>query len=66
MPGCTGMSDHNTHTEFHPVDELWLRDWAQEGLARLEQYLARQAEFAAFLSARGVLDSGHGDGAAAS
>jgi hypothetical protein len=60
------MSDHNTHTKFHPVDELWLSDWAQEGLARLEQYLARQAEFAAFLNARGVLDSGHGDGAAAS
>jgi hypothetical protein len=60
------MSEHNTHTTFVPVDELWLRDWAQEGLARLEQYLARQAEFSAFLRARSVLDSGHGDSAAAS
>lgn len=59
------MSDHTTHISAVPVDELWLRDWAQEGLARLEQYLARQAEFSAFLSARGVLDLDHGDGAAA-
>ena len=59
------MSDHDTHTGFTPVDELWLRDWAEEGLARLEQYLARQAAFAAFLGARGLLDSDHGDGAAA-
>ena len=59
------MSDYITHTGSVPVDELWLRDWAQEGLARLEHYLARQAEFSAFLSARGGLDSDHGDGAAA-
>jgi hypothetical protein len=59
------MSDYITHTKFHPVDELWLRDWAQEGLARLEQYLARQAEFSAFLRSRSVLDSDHGDSAAA-
>ena len=59
------MSDHSTHTGSVPVEELWLGDWAQEGIARLEQYLARQAEFAAFLSARGGLDSDHGDGPAA-
>jgi len=59
------MSDHSTHTRSVPVDELWLRDWAQEGVARLEQYLARQAEFAAFLRRRPVLDSEHGDGSAA-
>ena len=60
------MSNHTTHISAVPVDELWLSDWAQEGLARLEQYLARQAEFSAFLNTRGVLDSDHGDGAAAS
>ncbi len=59
------MSEYITHTGSVPVDELWLRDWAQEGLARLEQYLARHAEFSAFLRTRGVLDSDHGDGAAA-
>ena len=30
----------------------------------IEAYLAKQAAFAAFLSARGGLDSSHGDGAA--
>jgi hypothetical protein len=59
------MSDHSTHTGSVPVEELWLGDWAQEGIARLEQYLARQAEFAAFLSERRGLDSDHGDGPAA-
>lgn len=58
------MSDH-LNIGSTPVDELWLSDWAQEGLARLEAYLARHAAFAAFLSAQGVLDSDHGDGAAA-
>jgi hypothetical protein len=59
------MSEHHTHTGSTPVDELWLGDWAQEGIIRLEQYLARQAAFEAFLRARGLLDSDHGDGAAA-
>ena len=58
------MSNHHTHIEAVPVDELWLRDWAVEGMAALEQYLAKHAAFAAFLAARGLLHSEHGDGAA--
>ena len=46
------------------VEDLLLRDWAEEGIAALERYLANQAAFAAFLAARNVLDSGDGDGAA--
>jgi len=59
------MSDHHTHPDCTPVDELWLHDWAAEGLAALERYLAKQAAFAAFLAANGLLDSGSGRGAAA-
>ena len=55
------MSEHETHSSAPPVDELWLRDWAAEGIAALERYLAKQAAFAAFLVARGLLDSDRGD-----
>jgi hypothetical protein len=58
------MNEQHTHLNTS-VDELWLREWAAEGIAALERYLAKQAAFAAFLVARNVLDSGHGDGAAA-
>ena len=55
------MSTHHTHIAAVPVDEAWLRDWAAEGLAAIEQYLAKHAAFAAYLAARGVLESGDGD-----
>ncbi len=35
------------------VDELWLREWAGEGLAELGRYLAKHAAFADFLRERG-------------
>jgi hypothetical protein len=58
------MNEHDTtHSTATPVDELWLADWAAEGLAAIERYLAKQAAFAAFLAARSLLDSGHGNGA---
>jgi hypothetical protein len=60
------MSDHHTHQNSTPVDELWLRDWAAEGLAALERYLAKHAAFAAFLAAKSLLDSNGGRGAAGS
>jgi hypothetical protein len=46
------MSGHDAHLKAVPVDELWLADWAAEGIAALERYLAKQAAFAAFLAAR--------------
>jgi hypothetical protein len=55
------MSEHNTHLNAVPVDELWLGDWAAEGISALERYLAKQAAFAAFLAARDGLDSSDGD-----
>jgi hypothetical protein len=59
------MSDHTEHTGAASVDELWIHDWAAEGIAALERHLAKHAAFAAFLAARAVLDSDHGDGAPA-
>ena len=58
------MSDHHTYLSTASVDELWLGDWAAEGLAALERYLAKHAAFAAFLRARNALHSADGDGAA--
>jgi hypothetical protein len=51
------MSEHDARLEAVPVDELWLADWAAEGIAALERYLAKQAAFATFLAARDGLDS---------
>ncbi len=47
------------------VDELWLREWAQAGLAGLQEYLAKHAAFADFLRERDLESSGH-DGSARS
>jgi hypothetical protein len=58
------MSEQHTHLNVLSVDELWLGDWAAEGIAAIERYLAKQAAFAAFLAARDDLDSTDGDGAA--
>lgn len=58
------MSEHTTHLNTVSVDDLLLSDWAAEGIAALESYLAKQAAFAAFLATRNGLDSGNGDGAA--
>ena len=55
------MSESDRHLNTVPVDELWLGDWAAEGIAALERYLAKHAAFAAFLVARDALDSVDGD-----
>jgi hypothetical protein len=31
------------------VDQVWLREWTQAGLAELESYLAKHAAFLAYL-----------------
>jgi len=58
------MSEHITHLNSVSVDDLWLGDWAAEGVAAIEAYLAKHAAFAAFLRTRDGLDSNDGDGAA--
>jgi hypothetical protein len=54
------MSEH-TDTTLISVDETWLREWAGEGIAALEQLLAAHAAFDAYLRTRH--DSDDGDGA---
>jgi len=56
-------SDNDTLTELIGVDEVWIADWAAEGIAALERYLARQAAFQAYLHNRD-LHSDDGDGRA--
>jgi hypothetical protein len=34
------------------VDELWIREWVEDGMAKLERYLERRAAFADFLRER--------------
>jgi hypothetical protein len=58
------MSDHMNITAMS-VDEAWLVDWAAEGLAALERYLAKHAAFAEFLRKRSPRRMIDGDGAAA-
>ena len=44
------------------VDELWLGDWAAEGIDALEEYLVKHAAFAAFLAECDAGDRDDGDG----
>ena len=56
------MSKHRAHIHIElDVDEAWLTEWAAEGIAALEHYLAKQAAFASYLRSRGDLHSGDGD-----
>ena len=55
------MSEHNTHIELLDVDETWLVEWAAEGIAALEQHLAKHAAFAEYLRRRDDLQSPDGD-----
>jgi hypothetical protein len=57
------MSEQHTHLTTVSVDELWLGDWAAEGIVALERYLAKHAAFAAFLATQDDLHSTDGDGA---
>ena len=57
------MNTHDTDLGHLPVDEAWIADWAAEGIAALEQYLAKHAAFAAYLRQRGGVPSHNGDGA---
>lgn len=57
------MNGNDTHTELLGVDEAWIADWAAEGIAALERYLAKQAAFQTYLRDRD-LHSDDGDGRA--
>ena len=44
--------DENPDITEIDVDELWLREWVEDGLVRLQSYLAKQAAFAEYLRER--------------
>jgi hypothetical protein len=45
------MGDDTDISEID-VDDLWLREWAEEGIAACERYLARRAAFEEYLRDR--------------
>jgi hypothetical protein len=55
------MSDHSTAAHHVDVDELWLREWAAQGIAAIERSLARHAAVEEYLRARTDLQSADGD-----
>jgi hypothetical protein len=55
------MNTPSTHHQHLDVDEAWVAEWAAEGIAAIEQYLAKHAAFAEYLATRTVVHSGDGD-----
>jgi hypothetical protein len=55
------MNEHSIHPELIDVDDVWLHEWASEGIAAIERYLAKHAAFAEYLRAHADLDSADGD-----
>jgi len=46
------MSELGFHRLEDDIAETWIEDWAGAGVAEIEAYLAKHAEFLRFLSAR--------------
>ena len=55
------MSEHTTAPHHVGVDDLWLREWAAQGIAALERSLAKHAAFEDYLRNRDDLQSDNGD-----
>lgn len=59
MQGVRQWSDHvvmgsSTHTQqIRTIDERWVGEWVQFGLAEVTIYLAKHAAFDAYYAARG-------------
>lgn len=52
MPAGFPNMDETTDIAKTDVDELWLLEWAEEGIARLDRYLACHAAFEEYLRER--------------
>jgi hypothetical protein len=46
------MSERGFHTIEDDIADTWLEDWAGAGVAEIEEYLRRHADFLTFLEAR--------------
>jgi hypothetical protein len=55
------VSDHTFAAHHVDVDELWLREWAAQGIAAIERSLAKHAAFEEYLRSRADLQSADGD-----
>ena len=51
-----------THITRVSVEDVFIADWAAEGMAAIEQHLAKHAAFADYLRAQGDPESDDGDG----
>jgi hypothetical protein len=56
------MNGYEITPESLDVDELWLREWAAQGIAAAERSLAKHAAFEEYLRGRTDLQSADGDG----
>ena len=55
------MNDHTTAAHHVDVDELWLLEWAAQGIAAIELSLGKHAAFEEYLRTRSDLQSADGD-----
>ena len=46
------MSERGFHCIGDDIAETWVEDWAGAGLAEIESYLAKHADFLRFLASR--------------
>ncbi len=46
------MSERGFYSIADDITQTWVEDWAGAGLAELEAYLAKHADFQRFLAAR--------------
>ena len=46
------MSERGLHRIEDDIAETWLEDWAGAGLAEIEAFLAKHADFLRYLAAR--------------
>jgi hypothetical protein len=54
-----------THITTVSVEDVFIADWAAEGMAAIEQHLAKHAAFAEYLLAQADPESDDGDGTCA-
>lgn len=52
MAAGSPIMDDTTDITQIDVDELWVREWVEEGLGQLDRYLACHAAFEEFLRTR--------------
>jgi len=46
------MSEFGLHRIEDDIADTWLEDWATAGLAEIEEFLAKHADFLRYLAAR--------------